>query len=628
MLDRFYDFRVLKYDVPGFKELSLRQKRFIYYLSQAALYGRDIIYDQGCMINLPVRQVLEDLYVFVPNPLLEKYLKYFYANCGIHHKYNETKLVPEFDEDWFRKSAMKHSEYFEKASTLLKDSILRALFDPEFLPRRTSHSFGEDKIMNSSNNLYSCGLTEDEVKNYYSGREHEALNSRLVKTLDGSIVEEKYCVGGRYGFYILRIIGYLEQAKQFAETEQQVEVIDHLIKFYTTGDIKDFDKYSILWVKETSSIVDFINGFIEVYMDPLGLKGSWESLVHIRDSERTRKTKLLSENAQWFEDNSPVSNDFKKTNCTGLSSTSVNVAILGGDLYPLTAIGINLPNASWIRESYGSKSVTLTNIIDAYDQEDLSDVKLLEEFYYPDQIELLKKYSSYTGPLLVDMHECLGHGSGKLLPGVDKNSLKEYGSVIEEARADLFALYYLADPKLVELGLLPDLEAYKAEYTKFIVNGLYLQLSRLPEDATEIEESHMKDRKLICEQVKYYNEHVHKCLEFTNISGHMFVRVTDFEELRKCFGEILRKVQELTSTGDYKNAQFFVELSTKLSQKDLKEVKERYGKLNLPPFKIFVNPEYIEVKDENNEVTDIKMLPQDDFLKQNLLYSNLYGGVL
>lgn len=627
MLDRFYDFRVLRYDVPGFEKLSLSQKRFIYYLSQAALWGRDIIYDQSCMINLSLRQVLEDVFVFVPNPQLERYLKYFYANSGIHHKYNETKIVPEFSEEWFRKSALKYSDYFSNATLLLRESIIRALFDPEFFPRRTSHTFGEDKIINSSNNLYS-GVTEEEVKNYYKGKEHEALNSRLSKALDGELIEEKYCIGGRYEFYILMIVKYLEQARQFAETEQQAEVVNSLIKFYTTGDIKDFDEYSISWVKDTESIVDFINGFIEVYMDPLGLKGSWESLVHIKDLERTKKTKLLSENAQWFEDNSPISKDFKKTNCTGLSSTSVNVAILGGDLHPLTAIGINLPNASWIREQYGSKSVTLSNIIDAYDQEDLNNDQLLHEFYLPEQIDLIKKYSSYTGSLLVDMHECLGHGSGKLLPGVDKNSLKEYGSVVEEARADLFALYYIADPKLVELGLLPDMEAYKAEYAKFIVNGLYLQLSRLPVDATSIEESHMKDRKLICEQVKYYNEHIQKCLEFINDSGRIFVNITDYEALRKCFGEILRKVQELTSTGDYSGAQFFVEMSTKLNQKELRQIKERYDKLDLPPFKIFVNPEYIEVKDDRGNVIDVKLVQGEDFLKQNLMYSDLYGGVL
>ena len=620
MLDRFYDICVLSYKVPEFEHLSLQQKKFVFYLSMASAWGRDIIYDQNCMINLPLRHTLEDLVDVVDKKHSKDffdYLKCFYAHNGIHHHYNEVKIRPNFDKAWFEKLAKKHSEYFQGAPEVLKEAILNALFDPDYLPVRTCHEPGKDLLLNSSNNLYS-GISEEEAKEYYRGNTEAALNSRLVKTVTGEIEEEKYKVGGKYDFYILQIIRCLEEAKLCAENEKQAAVIESLIKFYNTGNIEDFNNYSIAWVAETESKIDFINGFIEVYIDALGYKGSWEGLVEIQDEERTRMTKLLSENAQWFEDNSPTNPKYKKINCTGLSSKSVTAAFLGGDEYPLTAIGINLPNANWIRSKYGSKSVTLTNIINAYSEEDVNTPGLLEEFYLPEQIELIRKYSSLTGSLFTDLHECLGHGSGQLMEGVDKTSLREYGSVIEEARADLFGLYYLPDPKLQRLGLLPDTEAYKAEYIKYLVGGLFVQLSRLPENAKSIEEAHMRNRMLICQYALNWNQ---TKKQFLKIHDDNKIEILDYLELRNCFGELLDIIQEITSTGNYERAKEIVDTYCVLDQAALVWVKEKYNALNIPPFRVFVNPWYNGVYDESRKLIDVKMVQETDFLRQNLMYS-------
>jgi dipeptidyl-peptidase-3 len=627
MIDRFYDISVLSYRVPEFDSLSLERKKFIFYLSLASAWGRDIIYDQNCMINLPLRHTLEDLVNVVDkkkNTDFYDYLKCFYAHNGIHHHYNEVKIVPRFTKEWFTKMVKKHSEYFKNAPELLKDSIIRALFDPEYLPVRTCHETGKDLLLNSANNLY-FGVTEQEAKDFYGEDTERALNSRLVKNMAGEIVEEKYMVGGRYDFYILQIIDNLKKAREFAENENQRSVIDALVKFYQTGDIKDFNDYSIAWVKETDSKIDFINGFIEVYIDALGFKGSWEGLVEIQDEEKTALTQLLSEHAQWFEDNSPTDKKYKKAKCRGISSKAVTAAFLGGDEYPLTAIGINLPNATWIRTQHGSKSVTLTNIINAYSEEEARTENFLKEFYLPEQIELIKKYSKFTGTLHTSLHECLGHGSGQLLKGVDKTSLKEFGSVIEETRADLFGLYYLADKKMVDLGLLPDTEAYKAEYIKYLVSGLFTQLSRLPYDATALEEAHMKNRMLICQYALEWNK---RCGTFMEISDDYKVNITDFQELRKCFGDLLAKIQEITSTGNYGWAQRMVQLYTGIDTNVLKNVKERYDKLDIPPFRVFVNPWYNAVYNVNHKLIDIKLVYETDFLRQNLMYSELFSGVI
>lgn len=626
MLDRFYDFSVLQYKVPEFEGLSLQQKKFVFHLSLAAMWGRDIIYDQNCMINLPLRHTLEDLVPCVENDNTDffEFLKYFYANNGIHHHYNENKIIPRFSKEWFIKMVKKHSEYYNHAPEILKESIIKALFDPEYLPVRTCHDSSKDPLLNSSNNLYS-GVTAEEAKEYYKDNTARALNSRLVKDITGQITEEVYKIDGRYDFYLTQITKHLKDAREFAENEKQKEVIDALIEFYTTGDITDFNNYSIAWVEETDSKIDFINGFIEVYIDALGYKGSWEALVEIQDQERTKMTKLLSENAQWFEDNSPTDKRFKKKKCTGLSSKSITAAILGGDLYPLTAIGINLPNETWIRTKHGSKSVTLTNIIKAYDEESVNTPGFLEEFYLPDQVDMLKRYLSITGTLFTDLHECLGHGSGQLMAGVSKTSLKEFGSVIEEARADLFGLYYIADPKMIELGLLPDAEAYKAYYVNYLVNGLFTQLSKLSYGATSLEEAHMLDRMLICQYAIQWNRTVK---EFMEITDDHKVLVYNFQELRNCFGDLLAKIQEITSTGNYDRARWMVQMYTKLDPEVVNDIKARYDLLNIPPFRIFVNPWYNAVYDEHNNIVDVNLVEEKDFLRQNLMYSELFSGVV
>lgn len=625
--DRFYDVAVLRYKISDtFSRLNLRQKRLVYYLSQAAAYGRDITYDQNCSINLPLRTVLEEMEVKKDEqygPEFLEYLKCFYAYTGIHHPYNEIKIVPKFPRDWFVKTATKRSRFYREVSDRMKWQINCALFDSDYLPVRTSHDVSGDLLLDSSVNLYS-GVTEDEAKKYYSEHNPEgALNSRLCKNQEtGEIYEEKYKVGGRYSWELSKIVENLEEAKKFAENEQQEKVLENLILYYKTGDISYFNQQCIEWVKDTDSEVDFINGFIEVYLDPLGKKGAWESLVEIVDKEGTEMTKKLSDNAQWFEDHSPIDQEFKKALCTGLSSKSIAAAFLGGSEYPMTAIGICLPNQSWIREQFGSKSVTLTNIVREKSEFLLGLPEILEKFYYPDQLELLKKYSSRTSEVFVNLHECLGHGSGKLRPGITKADLHEYGSVIEEARADLFALYYIADPKMVELGLLPTEDAYEIEYVKYLTDGLFIQLSNLPAGSCSIEEAHMRNRMLISTYAREWNK-VHPFMEIKDRK----IAIFDYQELRICFGELLREIQRITSLGDYSSAAEVVSEFCVIEGgvEEVNAIQEIFK--GAPKFRAFVNPDYVESEDcAGGGISDIVCVDgTEDFLEQNLRYSKYYS---
>ena len=625
--ERFADLQMLRYKVEGFENLTLKQKTFIYYLQEAALYGRDILFDQNGKYNLRIRKMLEDVYVNYQGDresknfkALETYLKRMWFSNGIHHHYGSEKFVPEFTRKWLQDCAV------------CSDEIADVIFNPGVLQKRVNLAEGEDLVKTSASNYYE-NVTQREAEEFYAKQKAEGdslhpvmygMNSRLVKTKNGTIIEKKWTINGLYGNAIKKIVENLELARPFAEDEQQQKVIDLLISYYKTGDLKTFDQYSIAWVENIAPLVDFVNGFIECYGDPLGLKCSWESIVNFKDIEATKRTETLSANAQWFEDHSPVAPEFKKEKVKGITAKVIKAAILAGDLYPSTAIGINLPNSDWVRAEHGSKSVTIGNLTDAYNQAAKGNGMLQEFAYGKEEIALIEKYGDLTDDLHTDLHECLGHGSGKLLEGVDGDSLKAYGSTIEEARADLFALYYLADPKLVELGLLPNAEAYKASYIAQMQNGLLTQLVRI-NLGNNIEEAHMRNRALIA---RWAFEHGKKdnIMELVKRDGKTFVKINDYSKLRHLFGELLAEIQRVKSTGDFKGAQTLVETyGVKIDPELHREILDRYAKLNIAPYKGFINPVYTAVRDNDGNITDVKISYTEGYAEQMLRYSKDYA---
>ena len=643
-VEQFADLQILRYRVPGFENLSLQQKELVYYLTEAALQGRDILFDQNGKYNLRIRRTLEAVYTGYKGDkntpdfkAMEVYLKRVWFSNGIHHHYGSEKFVPGFAPEFFKEAVLSVD-----TSTLplaegqtaeqLCDELSPVIFDPAVMPKRVNQAAGEDLVLTSACNYYD-GVTQKEAEDFYNAMKDPkdetpvsyGLNSRLVKE-NGKIQEKIWKVGGLYGQAIDKIVYWLKKAEGVAENPEQKAVIAELIKFYETGDLKTFDEYAILWVKDLNSLVDFVNGFTESYGDPLGMKASWESLVNFKDMEATHRTEIISGNAQWFEDHSPVDKLFKKDEVKGVSAKVITAAILAGDLYPATAIGINLPNSNWIRSHHGSKSVTIGNITDAYNKAAHGN-GFNEEFVYSDtELQLIDKYADLTGELHTDLHECLGHGSGKLLPGVDPDALKAYGSTIEEARADLFGLYYVADPKLVELGLTPNEDAYKAEYYTYLMNGLMTQLVRI-EPGNDVEEAHMRNRQLIARWV-FEKGAADKVVELVRRDGKTYVVVNDYGKLRTLFGELLSEIQRIKSTGDYQGAHDLVEnYAVKVDPALHAEVLERYKKLNLAPYKGFVNPKYEAVVDAAGKITDVKVTYDEGYAEQMLRYSKDYSNL-
>ena len=641
-VEQFADLQILRYRVPGFEDLSLKQKELVYYLTEAALQGRDILFDQNGKYNLTIRRMLEAVYTGYKGDkntpdfkAMEVYLKRVWFSNGIHHHYGSEKFVPGFTPEFFRQAVQSVD-----AATLplaegqtveqLCEEVFPVIFDPTVMPKRVNQAAGEDLVLTSACNYYD-GVTQQEAEDFYNALKNPqdetpvsyGLNSRLVKE-DGKIQEKVWKVGGLYGQALEKIVYWLKKAEGVAETPEQKAVIAKLMEFYETGDLKTFDEYAILWVKDLNSRIDFVNGFTESYGDPLGMKASWESLVNFKDLEATQRTELISGNAQWFEDHSPVDGQFKKEKVKGVSAKVITAAILAGDLYPATAIGINLPNANWIRSHHGSKSVTIGNITDAYNKAAHGN-GFNEEFVYSDaELQLIDKYADVTDELHTDLHECLGHGSGKLLPGVDPDALKAYGSTIEEARADLFGLYYVADPKLVELGLTPSADAYKAQYYTYLMNGLMTQLVRI-EPGNNVEEAHMRNRQLRARWV-YEKGAAEKVVELVKKDGKTYVVINDYEKVRDLFGRLLAEIQRIKSTGDYAGAHDLVEAyAVKVDPALHAEVLERYKKLNLAPYKGFVNPKYEVVTDADGTITDVTVTYDEGYAEQMLRYSKDYS---
>ncbi len=634
-VDRFADIEVLRYRVPGFEDLTPRQRVFIYYLTEAALWGRDILWDQNGKYNIPLRNLLEAIYTNYKGDTesadykaFVKYLKQVEFGNGVHHHYSMDKFVPEFSEAFFDAQVEALPAPSKPADIA---TLRRLVFDPAFMAKRVNQEAGADLIVTSAGNLYE-GVTQAEVEAYYKALSNPndstpvsyGLNTRMVKMPDGSIVEQQYRLGGLYNEPIRHIIDCLTKARVFAEDADQAAVIDKLIEYYTTGNLRTFDEYSILWTENTEPTVDFINGFIESYGDPLGYTGAWESIVNFRNADATRRTKAISDNAQWFEDRSPVDPRFRKPVVKGVSAKAINAAILAGDSYPATPIGINLPNADWIRAAHGSKSVTIENITQAYDEASHGN-GFNEEFVIDAPTrELLEKYLFITDNLHTDLHECLGHASGQLLPGTDPNALGVHGSTLEEARADLFALYYLADPKLLELGLLDNPDAYKAEYYKYILNGLMTQLYRI-EPGKDIEEAHMRNRMLIASWA-YEKGRDANVIEFVQRDGKTYIQINDYQALRGLFGQLLAEIQRIKSEGDFAAGCDLVEkYGVKVDPKMHQEVLRRYASLDIAPYKGFVNPVYTPVTADNGNVVDVTVTYTEDYIPQMLRYSSQYG---
>ena len=634
VVDRFADIEVLRYKVPDFEKLTPRQKALVYYLTEAAIAGRDILWDQNGKYNLPIRQLIENVYTNYSGnkesrqyKALEKYLKQIWFGNGIHHHYSMDKFVPEFDETFLRYEVSKLPADKQPAEL---DMLCKVIFDPAVLARRVNQAEGEDLIVTSANNLYE-GVTQKQVEDYYNALKDTTvvnpisygLNTR-VAMIDGKVTEQPYRIGGLYSDAIVRIVDNLKKAREYAENDKQAAVIDKLIEYYTTGDLATFDDYSIQWVEDTDSQVDFINGFIESYGDPLGMTGAWESIVNFKNVEASHRTEALSSNAKWFEEHSPVDPRFRKDEVKGVTAKVITAAILAGDSYPATPIGINLPNANWIRAAHGSKSVTLENITQAYDEASHGS-GFNEEFVIDEPTrKLLDDYLFITDNLHTDLHECLGHGSGRLLPGVDPDALKAHGSTLEETRADLFALYYLADPKLLELGLLDNPDAYKAEYYKYILNGLMTQLMRI-EPGKDVEEAHMRNRKLISEWA-YEHGRKDNVIEMVDINGKTFIKINDYKRLRELFGELLGEIQRIKSEGDYEAGRDLVEkYAVKVDPKLHKEVLDRYAHLNIAPYKGFVNPVYTPVFDADGNISDVTIDYTETYIPQMLRYSRDYS---
>ena len=652
---QFHDIQMLRYKVEGFEQLTLKEKTFIYYLQEAALLGRDILFDQNGRYNLRLRHMFETIYT---SDKVEKkgkefeafqtYLRRLWFSSGIHHHYGCEKFVPGFSEAWLRQqlSLIGYAEPAEaqaaahvEAGKPSWEELMPVIFDPSVMQMRVNQKDGDDLVLTSASNYYAPGITQQEAEEFYAQRKPAGdprpvmmgMNSRLVRDEFGQLEERVWRVGGLYGQALERIVAYLEKARPYACTPEQQVTIDRLIEYYRTGDLRTFDNYCIHWLRDTQSRVDFVNGFTESYGDPMGLKASWESIVNFRDDEATARTVKLSDNADWFEQNSPVDNRFKKEKCRGVSAKVINAAILGGDLYPSTAIGINLPNSDWVRRDFGSKSVTIGNLTHAYAQ--ASRGSGMDREFVIDQPtrDLMAKYGDLCDDLHTDLHECLGHGSGRLLPGVDGDSLRSYGSTIEEARADLFALYYLADPKMLELGLVPDMEAYKSQYYSYMMNGLISQLVRIQPGAT-IEEAHMRNRALIARWTLARGKDVAKAkgtkpaVELLKKGKKTYVQVNDYAQLRTYFGELLAEIQRIKSEGDYAAARAIVEnYSVQVDPTLHKEILQRYERLHLSPYKGFINPVYTAVRDAQGNITDVTLDYTEDYDAQMLRYSKDYS---
>ena len=640
IVDRFDDIKVIRYEVPAFEQLPLDQKVLIYYLSEAAKCGRDILFDQNFRYNLPIRRTLEAVYTNYDGDrtsadwlAMEKYLKKVWFANGIHHHYSNDKFTPEFSQSWFEAaidSVPAQSLPLDFGTVEeLKAAILPAMFDPTLYASRLDQTAGIDMITASANNYYE-GVTQQEVEDFYHKMAavddpqpiSYGLNSKLVKE-NGIVKERVWKVGGMYSSAIVQIVGWLEKAKEVANPVQQ-SIIASLIEYYNTGDLKKFDEYNIKWVRDTVSNVDFVNGFIEDYGDPLGRKASWESNVNFRDEEACKRTEIISENAQWFEDHSPVDPAYKKEQVKGVSAKVITVAMLGGDCYPATPIGINLPNADWIRKEYGSKSVTIDNITYAYAKAALGNGFNEEFVLRADDRERLKLHGKLADDLHTDLHECLGHGSGQLAPGTKGTELKSYTSTLEETRADLFGLYYLGDPKLVELGLIPSLDVAKAQYASYIMNGMMTQLSRI-EPGKNVEEAHMRNRKMIAEWC-YEKGKADNVIEWVKENGKTYIVVNDFDKLRELFGQMLKEVQRIKSEGDYEAGKALVEnYGVKVDPTLHAEVLERYKALGIEPYGGFINPDYELIIGKDGQIEDVKIVYGDSYVDQMLDYSKNYS---
>ena len=640
--ETFADIQMLRYEVKGFDALTLDQKKLVYYLQEAALQGRDILFDQNGRHNLVIRKMLETVYTdFNGDKETEEwknfvtYTKRVWFSSGIHHHYSADKFQPGFTPEFFREALVSVDAAklpLAEGQTLaeLCDEVFPAIFDPTVMPKRVNQADGEDLVLTSASNYYD-GVTQAEAEAFYNNLKDPkdetpvmyGMNSRLVKE-NGKVVEKVWHTDGLYGEALTKVVFWLEKALTVAENAEQKAVIEKLIKYYRSGSLEDFDDYCIAWVKDLDSQIDFVNGFTESYGDPLGMKASWESIVNFKDIEATKRTETISDNAQWFEDNSPVDNRFKKETVKGVTAKVITAAILAGDLYPSTAIGINLPNSNWIRSAHGSKSVTIGNLTEAYNLAALGN-GFNEEFVYSDEERrLIEEYDALTGDLHTDLHECLGHGSGKLLPGVDPDALKAHGSTIEETRADLFGLYYIGDPKMVELGLLPNAEAYKAEYYGQMMNGLMTQLVRIEPGAT-VEEAHMRNRQLIARWA-YEHGKADNVIELVKRDGKTFVKINDYEKLRGLFGELLAEVQRIKSEGDYEAGRQLVEqYAVQVDQELHREVLDRYAALDLAPYKGFINPVYTAVTDADGNITDVTISYDESYDAQMLRYSNEYA---
>lgn len=641
--ERFADLQLLRYQLVGFEQLTLRQKQYIYALSKATLFGRDITFDQFGKYNLRIRKMLEVIYT---DPqiqhdtdgfkALEVYLKRIWFSNGIYHHYGSEKFQPGFSEDYLRdvlRQVPKERLPLSEGETLdaFCDDLFPVIFDAALYPKRVNKADGEDLVKTSACNFYQ-DVTQEEAENYYQclkdayeGNEPPSfgLNSTLIKR-EGKVCEDIWCVGGRYSNAIEKIVYWLEQAKAYAENPKQTDVINLLVDYYKTGDLHRFNAYCKEWVSEHDGRVDFVNGFIEVYGDPLGLKGSWEGIVEYKDLEATKRTQTISDNAQWFEDHSPVDPRFRKREVKGVSANAICAAMLGGDEYPSTAIGINLPNADWIRAEHGSKSVTISNITDAYNKAAHGN-GFKEEFVIDDQtLAMIEKYGDLCDDLHTDLHECLGHGSGQLLPGTDPDALKAYGNTIEEARADLFGLYYIADPKLVELGLLPDMEAYKSQYYSYMMNGLLTQLIRI-QPGNQIEEAHMRNRALIARWCMERGD----TLSLIQREGKTYLEIKDYRALRQMIATLLAEIQRIKSEGDFEAARQMVEhYAVKVDPVMHQEILERYRRLDLAPYKGFINPRMTPVRNERGEITDIQLDYTEKYAQQMLRYSSEYGTLI
>lgn len=636
VVDRFADIEILRYKVPGFEDLSLQQKQYIYWLTEGALAGRDILWDQNGAYNIAIRKLVENIYKNQAGKAggaewdaMVKYMKQLWMGNGLYHHYSMDKFTPEFSREYFMQQVSLLPEDQRPANI---DELTEVMFNPQLLAKKVNQATGEDLIKTSATNIYGPGLSQAEVESYYEALKipgdstpvSYGLNSKVVKLPDGSVAEEVYKLGGLYSEPIEKIIYNLNKAKEFAENDVQKQIIDKLVEYYTTGNLRKFDEYSILWLDETNGQVDFINGFIENYGDPLGFTGAWESIVNYKNMEASERTEKLSRDAQWFEDHSPIDNRFKKEKVKGVSAKVINAAILAGDSYPATPIGINLPNADWIRAHHGSKSVTIENITAAYDAASHGDGFNDEFVIDAETRNLLDDYLFITDNLHTDLHECLGHGSGRLLEGTNPDALKEHGSTLEETRADLFALYYLADPKLLELGLLDNPDAYKAEYYKYMLNGLMTQLMRI-EPGKDIEEAHMRNRKLIAQWVleKGADENV---VELVKKDGKTFVKINDYGKLRTLFGQLLNEIQRIKSEGDYEAGKNLVlQYAVKVDPALHKEVLDRYAHLNIAPYKGFVNPVYTQKFNDAGEVIDITVDYNENYIEQNLRYGIEYS---